>query len=82
MSSIELLYENKTNTLLLKDDKLHYFPAKKQFDRLVQVDVKTGVSRLEYLFGFPWSLEAINSRDLNVKFCTHILVNFLILDRR
>lgn len=63
---IQLFYENETNSLLLKDEKLYYFPVKKRFDKLIQVDLKTGDSFLKYLSAFPLPIDAANSRHINV----------------
>ncbi|KAI6191945.1 hypothetical protein M3Y97_00282800 [Aphelenchoides bicaudatus] len=84
--SIQLLYENETTKLLLhKEDKLYYFPVKKQFDKLVQIDLKTGDSYLKQLDSFPLLLDAVNSRDIRVtceqdKFCILAFPQLAIFD--
>lgn len=64
--SLELDYEHNAEDLLQFNEHLYYFPEKKCFTKMVEIDLLDGKSRLHYLDSFPLDTDRLNSRDLSV----------------
>jgi hypothetical protein len=64
--SFELKYEHDANDLLLFNENIYYFPYKKCFTKMVELNLSLGKMRLHHLDGFSLDTDQLNSRDLSV----------------
>lgn len=83
--SIELTYENRTNAIILWEEKLHYFPSRREFDKMVEVDMTSGESRLRCLNRFPMPTEKSHSviaQDKKFYIIAFPMLGFFDLDTR